>query len=230
MEFLNNSLFGVILSLGSFEIGRYLFKKTKFPLFNPLLVATIIIISIIYFFNIPLDYYTKGGDIIEFFLIPATVLLALPLYRQRNLLKKYWLPILIGGVIGSLTAIVSIIFFSKLLKLDKVILISFIPKSITTPIGIAVSSDLGGIPALTIFAILLTGIIGNILASKICHIFKIKHPVAKGVAIGISSHAVGTSKAIEMGEIEGAMSALSIVVAGIITVILTQFMKYLHYL
>ncbi|MDX8336643.1 MULTISPECIES: LrgB family protein [Cetobacterium] len=225
MEALNNPLFGLTISFLAYEIGKYLFKKTNFPLFNPLLVGAALVIGFLYYFSIPLEYYSKGGDIIEFFLIPGTVLLAVPLYKQLNLLKKYYVAILVGGLVGSLTTITSTIILSKLLGLDKILLVSFIPKSITTPIGIEVSKSLGGIPPITIFSIVLTGICGNIFAVGICKMFKVRHPVAKGVAIGISSHAGGTTKAMEMGEVEGAMSALSIVIAGVITLILSAIIK-----
>ena len=128
---------------------------------------------------------------------------------------------------GAATAIISTVLLGKLLGIDKLLLLSFMPKSITTPIGIELSKLLGGVPAITIFAILVTGIAGNVLAPMVCRYFKIKHPVAKGIGIGISSHAVGTSKALEMGEIEGAMSALSIVISGIITFIIAPFFIFL---
>lgn len=225
MEQLNNPLFGLTISFLAFEMGKYIFEKTKFPLFNPLLVGAALVIGFLYYFSIPLDYYLKGGDMIEFFLIPGTVLLAVPLYKQLNLLKKYYIPILIGGLVGAVTTITSTIVLAKLLGIDRVLLISFIPKSITTPIGVEVSKNLGGIPAITIFSIVLTGICGNIFAVSICKLFKINHPVAKGVAIGISSHVGGTTKAMEMGEVEGAISALSIVIAGVLTLILAIFIK-----
>lgn len=225
MELLSNPLFGLTISFLAFEIGKYVFEKTKFALFNPLLIGVALVVGFLYYFSIPLDYYSKGGDMIEFFLIPGTVLLAVPLYKQLNLLKKNYIPILVGGVVGAITTIVSTILLAKLLGIDKLLLISFIPKSITTPIGVEVSKNLGGIPAITIFSIVLTGICGNIFATSICKLFRINHPIAKGVAIGISSHVGGTTKAMEMGEVEGAISALSIVIAGVITLILSIFIK-----
>lgn len=183
--------------------------------------------SVISFFDIPLEYFRKGGDYITFLLAPATISLALPLYRQLDKLKQNFFPIVIGSVVGAITAILSTIFLGKLLGIDKMLLVSFMPKSITTPIGIELSKLLGGVPAITIFAILVTGVAGNVFAPVVCKYFKIKHPVAKGIGIGISSHAVGTSKALEMGEIEGAMSALSIVIAGIITFIIAPIFIFL---
>lgn len=224
---LNTPLFGLILTILSFEIGLFIFKKLKFPVLNPLLLGIVIAMSVISFFNIPLDYFRKGGDYITFLLAPATIALALPLYRQLEKLKKNLVPILIGSIVGAITAILSTILLGKLLGIDKMLLVSFMPKSITTPIGIELSKLLGGIPAITIFSILVTGISGNVFAPLVCKYFRIKHPVAKGIGIGISSHAVGTSKALEMGEIEGAMSALSIVIAGIITFIIAPIFIFL---
>lgn len=224
---LNTPFFGVIITIFSFNLGLFIFKKSNLSILNPLLIGTIIIMAIIEYFNIPLDYYKKGGDMMTFFLAPATIALALPLYRQLNKLKTYYIPILIGGIVGACSAILSVIFIGKLLGLNNIIVKSFVPKSITTPLGIELSQVLGGIPAITIFAIIITGITGNILAPVICKIFRIKHPIAKGLSIGISSHAVGTAKAIEMGEIEGGMSALSIVIAGILTFVLAPFFIFL---
>ena len=224
---LNTPLFGLILTILSFEIGLFIFKKLKFPVLNPLLLGIVIAMSVISFFNIPLDYFRKGGDYITFLLAPATIALALPLYRQLEKLKKNLVPILIGSIVGAITAILSTILLGKLLGIDKMLLVSFMPKSITTPIGIELSKLLGGIPAITIFSILVTGISGNVFAPLVCKYFRIKHPVAKGIGIGISSHAVGTSKALEMGEIEGAMCALSIVIAGIITFIIAPIFIFL---
>ena len=198
--------FGVIISLVAFEIGKLVFKKTKMALFNPLLIGTIIVILFLHFFKISVNNYMQGGNFIVFFLAPATVVLAIPLF-------------------GSIVAIVSVVVLGKLMGIDEQLLLSFMPKSITTPIGIELSTLLGGIPSITVFAIVITGITGNVSAPYILSIFRVKHPVAKGIGIGISSHAVGTSRAIEMGEIEGAMSALSIVIAGILTIVIAPLVR-----
>ena len=223
----NTPLFGLILTISAFHIGLFIFKKTKFPIFNPLLIGIVIAMGVMSFFNIPLDYFRRGGDYMTFLLAPATISLALPLYKQLDKLKQNFLPIIIGSLVGAATAIVSTVLLGKLLGIDKLLLVSFMPKSITTPIGIELSKLLGGVPAITIFAIIVTGIVGNVLAPAVCKCFKIKHPVAKGIGIGISSHAVGTSKALEMGEVEGAMSALSIVVSGIITFLIAPLFIFL---
>lgn len=228
MDMITNSpLFGVIISLVAFEIGMFIFKKTKIALFNPLLIATIIVMIFLKYLNVPVKNYMLGGDLILFFLAPATVVLAIPLFQKIDLLKKHFVPIIGGGIIGAFTAIISVIVIGKILGINHELLLSFMPKSITTPIGIEVSKMVGGIPSITVFAIIITGITGNVTAPFIYSVFKVKHPIAKGLGLGISSHAVGTSRAIEMGEIEGAMSALSIVIAGILTIVLAPVVSSL---
>ncbi len=222
MEFLNDKLFGIVISLFAFEIGKAIFKKIKHPLCNPLLIAAAIIITIIHIFRIPLNYYSKGGQFISFFLAPATVLLVIPLYKQLEKLKKNYLPIIVGGFVGSVVAMLSVYIGGKILGIDEKLLVSLVPKSITTPFGIEASNLIGGIPSITVFGIMIAGSTGNMLASGIFRFMGNLDPIAKGVGIGVASHAVGTSKAIELGETEGAMSALSIVIAGIITIILLQ--------
>ena len=227
----NNLLFGVVVSLIAFEAGLFIYRKTKFPLFNPLLIAILLVIGFLVVFNIDYDVYNKGGKFINMFLGPATVVLALPLYKQLQLLKKYIMPILIGIFVGSSVSIVAVIFLSYLFGLDKVITISLIPKSVTTPIGIEISNQLGGLEPVTVLAIIFSGIVGAIISPLLCKVFKIKNNIAVGLALGTSSHAIGTTKALEFGETEGAMSSLSIGLAGIMTVFLAPiFFKMFSFL
>lgn len=218
--FTNNIFFGIFISLIAFEIGLIIYKKTKFPLFNPLLIAIILVILFLKIFNVDFDTYNKGGQFINMFLGPATIVLAVPLYKQLELLKKNFLPIILGITIGSLVGILSVISISAFLGLDKLITISLLSKSVTTPIGIEITNQLGGLAPVTVLAIIISGIIGAIVAPIVCKVFKLTNPVAIGVGIGTASHAVGTSKAFEIGETEGAMSSLSIGIAGVITVFL----------
>lgn len=218
--FTNNIFFGLFISLIAFEVGLIIYRKTKLPIFNPLLIAIIIVIVFLKVFNIDFDTYNQSGQFINMFLGPATIVLAVPLYKQFELLKKNFLPILLGITIGSLVGILSIISISVFLKLDTLITISLLSKSVTTPIGIEITNQLGGLAPVTVLAIILSGIVGAIVAPTVCKLFKITNPVAIGVGIGTSAHAVGTSKAFEMGETEGAMSSLSIGIAGVITVFL----------
>lgn len=214
--------FGVFLTLLAYEIGTLVRKKCKIAIANPLLIAVILIIGFLVVFHVDYETYENGAKYISYFLTPATVSLAIPLYRRLELLKKYPKAILVGILSGVFTAMVSIFLMSAAFGLDHTQYVTLLPKSITTAIALGVSEKLGGISGLTIVAISITGILGNVAAETICKIFRIEEPIAKGLAIGTASHAMGTSKAMELGEIEGAMSSLSIVVAGVMTVIAVQ--------
>jgi predicted murein hydrolase (TIGR00659 family) len=218
-QIINSPFFGIFLSILGFEIGLLIFKFTKFPLFNPLLLGIFIIIGILQAFKIDYESYNIGASYINYFLGPITVILAVPLYRQINLLKKNLIPILTGITVGSVTSIVAVILLCKIFGMEQVLQASLVPKSVTTPIGVELSKTLEGIPSVTVITIIISGITGAVLGPLTCRIFRIKNPVAVGVAMGTASHALGTSKALELGETQGAMSSLSIGLAGIITVI-----------
>ncbi len=226
-EFINRPLFGVLLSLTAFQVGTLLYKKTRLSILNPLLVASILVMVFLFYFGIDFETYNLGGDYISFFLGPATVVLAVPLYKTIRLLKSNALPILAGISAGCIAGISSILALSSLLGLDEVISKSLAPKSVTTPIGIEISKQIGGLPAITVAAIVITGIAGAVLGPFICRCFRIKDKVAVGVAIGTASHALGTTRAIELGETEGAMSGLAIGISGLITVFLVPLLLYL---
>lgn len=215
-----NILFGIVISLIAFEVGLFIYKKTKFPLFNPLLISIILIIGFLILFKVDFDVYNKGGQFINMFLGPATVVLAVPLYKQLQLLKQHLIPIFIGVLLGSSVGIFSVVFFGYIFKLDKLITISLLSKSVTTPIGIEITNQLGGLAPVTVLSIILSGIIGAIIGPILCKLFKINERVAIGISLGTAAHAVGTTKALELGETEGAMSSLSIGIAGIMTVFL----------
>lgn len=223
-DLISTPLFGVVISLIAFEIGLLVNRKTKISFLNPLLIGISIVIAVLCVFNISLDDYNKGGQIISFFLAPSTVVLAVPLYKKFTLLKANFIPILVGIFIGCVVSITSVVYLSKAFGLDKLIEISLVPKSVTTPIGMEISKQLGGISAVTVAAIVITGIIGAIIAPIVFKVFRINDKVAMGIAIGTSAHAVGTTKAVEMGETEGAMSGLAIGVSGLITVIIAPIL------
>ncbi len=225
-EMLTQSVFlGVVLSLLCFQISLWIKQKTKLAIANPVLVSVVLIVAVLLLFDIDYEIYKDGVKYISFFLTPATVSLAIPLYRQLSLLKKYPVAILGGIGAGVLTAMVSIWLMSLALGLNHAQYVTLLPKSITTAIGMGVSEKMGGIVTITVVAISITGIFGTVSAEWICKLFKITEPIAKGLAIGTASHALGTTKALEMGEIEGAMSSLSIVVAGIMTVLSVSFFE-----
>lgn len=219
-ELLMTPQFNIFMSIVTFELGIYIQKKTKFPLFHPLLISIGLIIGILLTFDIPLESYQQGGDMITLLLGPATVILAVPLYKQLDLLKKNAKAITIGIISGVITSIGSVYILSRIFGYDQKMLYSIIPKSITTPIGIELTKTLGGIPSITVIAIILTGISGAVIAPTVCRLLGIKNKVAIGIAIGTASHAVGTTKAMEIGETEGAMSGLSIGLSGLMTLIL----------
>ena len=211
--------FGVFVSLFAYLIGMELKKKFGWPVLNPLLVAIILVIAFLKATGITYTDYNEGASYISYFLTPATVCLAIPLYKQLELLKKNLTAVataITAGVIGS---VVSVYVMSMVFKLEHVHYVSLLPKSITTAIGMGISEELGGIVTITVAAIIITGIIGNMFGDVICRLCGIRHPIATGLAIGTASHAMGTAKAMEIGEIEGAMSSLSIAVSGLMTVI-----------
>lgn len=216
----DTEIFGVILTILFFNIGIYIQKKTNKPIFNPLLIAILGIILFLSITKIPYESYKLGGDRINFFLGPVTIVLAVPLYKQFDLFKKYLLEILIGISCGVVVSFISIKLIGHFTNADVDIINSLIPKSITTPMGISLTKTLNGVEAITVVSIILTGILGAIISPIVFKIGKINNPVAKGIALGTSAHALGTTKALEMGEAEGAMSGLSIGISGIITVIL----------
>lgn len=226
-ELFSTPLFGITISLLTFEFGTYLYNRTKVALFNPLLISQSLIILFLLKFNISIEAYNKGGQLISFFLAPATVILAVPLYKKIKLLKANAFAIITGITVGAIFGMISIAMLGKLFGLDALFKNSMFPKSVTLPIGLEVSAQLGGLPAITVAATIITGIFGAIAAPFICKLFRITDKVALGVSIGTASHALGTTKAIELGETEGAMSSLSIGVAGLITVILAPLMAKL---
>ena len=223
-NFLSNSIFfGVLLCLLSYQAGVFLRQKTKIAAFNPLLISIIIVIFVLVMFNIKFEDFYKGSKYISFLLTPATVALAIPLYSKLTLLKSNFKAIMSGLIAGVLTSLISIFVMSLLFGLSHENYVSMLPKSITTAIGIGVSEELGGVSTITTAVIIVTGVFGNVSADIVYKVFNIKNPIAKGIGLGSSAHAIGTSKALEMSETEGAMSSLSIAVAGIITVIFASF-------
>lgn len=220
IQYLDTPLFGVGISILAYSAGLFIAKRTRLAIMNPLLLTTLIIISFLSILKIDYETYNRGGAIITFFLGPATVVLAVPLFKQWELLRSNFIPILSGIAVGSIAGVASIIILGRLLDLDTVLIASMVPKSTTTPIAIEISAVLGGNPSLTATFVPITGITGFIAGVRIIDAFGIRNPIAKGIAMGTASHAVGTAKAMEVGEVEGAMSSLSIGVAGIITVFL----------
>lgn len=215
----SNPLFGITLSIIVYILFSYIYKKTKLTVFNPLFLTILMICGILLLFNISYKDYNAGGQFITLLLSPATVVLAVPLYDQLELVKKNAAVILVSIAVGSFTSMISVMLLCRLFGLNRALTISLIPKSVTTAIAIDVSANNVGIKAVTVLAVIITGILGSVIGPSLCKFLHIKNRVAVGLAMGTASHALGTSKAIEMGEDEGAMSSLAVSLAGIITVI-----------
>lgn len=215
-----SAYFGLALSLGMFWVGSCIQKKWKNPLLNPLLIASGIIIAILVIFNIEYETYEKGASHLSYFLTPVTVCLAVPLYRQINVLKDNLLAVMISIICGCIAHAAIIVVISSLLQLDMSLAFSLLPKSVTTAIAVGISDEIGGIASITLIGVSIAGTSGAVFAPMILKLFRITEPVAQGLAIGTSAHALGTTKAVELGEVQGAMSSLAIVVTGILTVII----------
>lgn len=227
-EFLQLSVFwGALISLAAYELGLILKKKFKLAIFNPLLIAIICVMGILVIFHVDYDSYYEGGKYISYLLTPATVCLAVPLYEQLTLLKKNLKAVVAGILSGVLASLVSVFLLAKLFGLSHEEYVTLLPKSITTAIGMGISEELGGIVTITVAVIIITGVLGNMIGEVVCRVFGIYEPVAKGLALGTSAHAIGTSKAMELGQVEGAMSSLAIAVAGLLTVIAASFFAQL---
>ena len=211
--------FGVLISLGSYVIGMYLRKKTGWSFMNPLLISIILVIIVLLITGVSYEKYNAEADWLSYLLTPATICLAVPLYQQVELLKKNYKAIILGISAGVLSSLLTVLVLALLFRFDHATYATFLPKSITTAIGMGVSEELGGFVSVTVVVIIISGVLGNIFAEKFLAIMKIEEPIAKGIAIGSASHAIGTAKAMEIGTVEGATSGLSIVVSGILTVI-----------
>ena len=228
-NFLTNSVsFGFALTLLSFLFSVWLYKKTKFVLFSPLFVSSAIVITVLVLFKIPYAQYLKSADFIYYLMTPVTVALAIPLYRQFQKLRHNALAILLGIISGIISNALFILAVCLIFKIPHKEYVSLLPKSITTPIALAITEQNGGLSALTILMVSFAGIFCNIFSILLCRLFKITDPVARGTACGTCGHAMGTSKALEMGEVEGAMSGLSIAVCGVLSVVILPFFMGLN--
>ncbi len=221
--FTSTPFFGLAVSVLCWCFAGWLQRKTKLLVCNPVLVTALLVIAVLLVFDIPLENYNAGGSIIKLMLGPATAVLALNIYQQRAVLKRHFLPVVLGCFAGSLVSILFVLLLCKLFQADAMFSASMMPKSVTTAIALGISENAGGIPGLTAAAVVITGVEGAMLAPLFAKVFHITDPVAEGVAIGSCSHAIGTSKAMEIGSLQGAMSSIAICVCGIITSVLVMF-------
>ena len=215
----NSAYFGVTVSLIGYGAGIMLKKKFKYAFLNPLLISIIFVIGVVMLCGVDYESYENSAQYLSYLLTPATVCLAVPLYQQMTLLKKNLAAVACGILAGVLASLGSVLLLAFLFGLEHDVYVTLLPKSITTAIGMGVSEELGGLVTITVAVIIVTGVIGNVIGEAVCKLFRIYEPIAKGLALGTSSHAIGTAKALEMGEVEGAMSSLAIAVAGLLTVI-----------
>ena len=214
------SLFPLLLTVGAYQFGLWLRKKWDHPVCNPILIAVILVILLLLLTGYPVETYQAGTSAIQWLLTPATVCLALPLYEQMKVLKKKLPAILAGVTAGTVASLGIIVVLCRIFRMDAQLSVSLLPKSITTAMGIVLSQQNGGIASLTTAAIITSGILGNLTGTGLCRLLRIHDPVAQGAAFGTASHAIGTSKATELGALQGAVGSLSLTVAGILTAVL----------
>lgn len=220
----NNAMFGVVLCAAVWQAGLFCQKKLKSPLANPLLISIVLGVATLLVFDIPLEWFKKGAGFIDMMLLPATAALGLAVWRQREVLLKNFWPVVLGCGVGCLVNVAAVLGLCKLLALDSTLTHSLLPRSVTTPIAVALSEQGGGLPAVTVAAVLFTGILGAVFAPILAKLFRVSdQPVAVGVAVGSASHVLGTTTAMKMGEVQGAMSSVAIGVSGLITVVLAIF-------
>jgi len=228
-ELLSSSLFfGVAISLLTYWVGMLIKKRFRSPLFNPLLIAVILTITVLMGFDVKYVVYNEGAKYLSYLLTPSTVCLAIPLYQQLEMLKKNWKAVVFGVTAGTLASLTSICLLAVVFNLTYEQYVTLLPKSVTTAIAVGISESLGGLAVITSATVVITGIFGNMVAEFVLKLAHIEEPIAKGLACGTSAHAIGTARAMELGELEGAMSSLSIALAGVMTAIAASLFAGLY--
>ena len=215
-----NAYIGIIISLVVFEIGVFLFKKSKnFFLFTPLFVAMVLGVIVLKVTGISYEQYNEGGKYISFFLEPATVAFAIPLYKKREVLKKYWFEIVLALTIGSIGSLFSVIVVGKLIHMHPAIIASILPQAATTAIAVPISESIGGVASITAFTVIFNGVLTYALGKMALRYFRIKDEIAQGLSLGAAGHALGVAVSMELGETETAMASIAVVIAGLVTVV-----------
>ena len=220
----SSSFFCVALTLVAFCAASALQKKWRLAILNPIVLSSAVVIAVLKILDIPNETYQAGCQILTFLLTPATICLSISFYEQFQNLKKHLAAVAAGVAAGTVASVGAVWALSRLFGLDRALLASMLPKSVTTAIGVALSSELGGIAAITTAAIIITGIFGNIIGPALCRLFRLDDPVAQGAAFGTAAHVIGTTRAMEMNALAGAVSSLALTLAGIITCILMSFL------
>lgn len=221
-ELTETPLFGMTLCLIAYAIGVKIKSKIDTPIMNPMVIGSLIVIGVLVTFKIPLENFMNGGKFITMLLAPATAALAVSIYRRIDVIKKNWLPVLVGCVVGSASSLVCVFLMSRFFMLPEDVLCSLLPKSITTAIATELSGQMGGIVPITVASVCVTGVFGTVMCPYFIKWFKVDNPIAAGLAIGASCHALGTSKAVEIGGIEGMMSGIAIGICGLSTVFMAM--------
>ena len=222
-ELLQSPFFGITLTVAAYVLGMKIQKKSGLVICNGLVLAALMIIALLTVFHIPYEDYYVGGSMVNLFLSPATVCVAMSVYAKRDVLKRNLVPVLVGCTVGAAASVLSVWALCRAFGLDKALTASLLPKSVTTPIATAISQSHGGIVSITAVAVIFTGILGSLCAPLMMRLLRVKDPVEAGLGIGACSHALGTAKAIELGQTEGAMSGIAIGLCGIVTTVLALF-------
>ena len=222
--FTGSAFFSVFLTIGAFLLGCFLQKRFISPLMNPILIGAVVVMAVLTMLHIPNSTYQEAVKPMSYLMTPATICLALSFCEQLMKLKRHLPVVCVGVILGIVSSMGSILALAKLFGLEHQLLVSLLPKSVTTAIGAALSEEAGGIPAVTTAAIIGTGILGNMLGLALCRLFRIQHPVAQGVAFGTASHVIGTARALELDPITGAVSTLSLTLTGLLTAVCFSFL------
>ena len=220
---LSSPFFGLALTIGTWCLGVWIQRRTGLLICNPLLISVALILGVLLLFGLPYSCYSPGGDLISLMLGPVTAVLALNIYRQRQILREYFWPVLAGCLAGSLTSLGSVLLLCRLFEVEGVLTASLLPKSVTTAIAIGIAESRRGVGGIAAAAVLVAGLMGAVFSPLFARVFRVTDPVAQGIAIGACSHALGTSKAMEIGPVQGAMSSISLCVCGILTSVLVLF-------
>jgi putative effector of murein hydrolase len=214
-------IFGIALTLATYSVALVIARRINNSIANPTLIAALLVVLVSKAFGIPLESYQVGGSVIAMLILPATISLAVPVYEQRRKLKRYFLPIIVGCSVGAATSLASVTILSKLFSLEEIPSLSLLSKSVTAAIAMDLAKTLGADVALTLMAVMVTGISGVLFGPPLLKLFKVEDPILQGISMGTSSHVIGTSRAMEMGPVQGAISSVAIFVTGIATVVLT---------
>lgn len=223
MEIMSNPIILLAITFGIYYVARQIQKRTGWVVLNPILITIVALIALLQLTGISYETYEQGGQYIEFWLKPAIVALGVPLYQNLGQIRRQLLPILMSQLVGCLVGLVSVTLIASALGASHEVIVSLAPKSVTTPIAMEVCKTSGGIPSLTAAIVVIVGLFGAVFGFKILEVWHVHNPFSQGISMGTAAHAVGTSRAMEKGEIYGAYSSLGLILNGVLTALLTPF-------